>query len=802
MSKSAGFIRWFEDLSSDDLAVAGGKNASLGEMVRALKPKGVRVPDGFAITTNGYFHFLEANRLSERVRPLLDELKGDSDSLIRVGNAVRRLFVDAEIPPDLAGQITAAYDELSRRCNLPDADVAVRSSATAEDLPDASFAGQQETFLNVTGHNELLDACRKCYASLFTNRAITYRREKGFGDMDVALSIGVQKMVRADKAGAGVMFSLDTESGFPRVVLINAAWGLGETVVQGSVNPDEYMVFKPLLDRPQLAPLVKKSLGTKEAKLVYAPSGGDATRLVTTRRIERRTFVLKDEETLQLARWAVAIEEHYGQPMDIEWAKDGATGELFVVQARPETVHARRDAGVLKTYRLKEKGSRLLAGLAVGEAIATGKVCLMESADQIRYFRDGSILVTSMTDPDWVPIMRRAAGIVTDQGGRTCHAAIVSRELGVPAVVGTVNATQKLNDGQEITLSCADGEDGAVYDGILEFESTDVDISNLPDTRTRVMLNVGSPAAAFSWWRLPARGIGLARMEFIISSQIKVHPLALSRFDQLEDETARGEIEDLTQDYEDISEYFVEHLARGISRIAATQFPEPVIVRMSDFKTNEYADLIGGRQFEPREANPMLGFRGASRYYSPAYGDGFALECQAIKRVREQIGLDNVAIMIPFCRTVAEADRVLEVLAEHGLGRAVNGLEVYMMCEIPSNVILADEFARRFDGFSIGSNDLTQLVLGVDRDSAQLAHLFDERNEAVKRMIGDLITTAHKHGCKVGICGQAPSDYPDFADFLVRAGIDSISLNPDSVVAVTRRIAETESSLGSRQRGA
>jgi len=795
MSRERNCIRWFEALSAADLRLAGGKNAALGEMLSALGAAGVRVPPGFAITTDAYRRFLAANHLDKKLAESLARLENNTGSLIAVGNAIRRNFMDSEFPPDIAAQIVAAYAELSRRCGLDEADVAVRSSATAEDLPDASFAGQQETFLNVTGEHELLSACRRCYASLFTNRAITYRMEKGFGHLDLALSVGVQKMVRSDRAGAGVMFSLDTESGFPRVVLINAAWGLGETVVRGIVNPDEYMVFKPLLDRPNLRPIVKKSLGTKETKLVYAPRAEGTTRLVTTRRIERRSFVLKDDEILQLARWTRAIEDHYRQPMDIEWAKDGNTGELFVVQARPETVHARREAGTLKTYQLKGKGRRLLSGLAVGEAIVADKVCLMESADQIRYFRDGSILVTRMTDPDWVPIMRRAAGIVTDQGGRTCHAAIVSRELGVPAVVGTGRATEVLNDNQEITLSCAEGEDGAIYEGILDYDATETDIANVPRTRTTVMLNIGSPAAAFRWWKLPCQGIGLARIEFIVSSQVRTHPLALVRFDELESEEARREIEELTQDYEDITEYFVDNLALGISRIAATRYPDPVIVRTSDFKTNEYADLLGGRQFEPAESNPMLGFRGAARYYSPLYRPGFDLECRALRRVREEIGLDNIIVMIPFCRTVEEADKVLEVLAANGLRRGEKGLRIYMMAEIPSNVILAEEFARRFDGFSIGSNDLTQLVLGVDRDSAPLAHLFDERNPAVRRLIQDLIATAHSAGCKVGICGQAPSDFPEFAAFLVEAGIDSISLNPDSVVPVTRHIARIESGL-------
>jgi len=788
-------IRWFEELGNEDIAIAGGKNASLGEMIRSLKSQGVSVPDGFAITTDAYRDMLEHNRMGPKLKELLGRLTGDRGSLIEVGNAIRRLFVTAEFPPETEEAIRASYAELCTRTGDQETDVAVRSSATAEDLPDASFAGQQETFLNVTGDYELLEACRRCYASLFTNRAITYRQEKGFDHLEVALSVGVQKMVRSDRAGAGVMFSIDTETAFPDVVLINAAWGLGETVVKGSVNPDEYMVFKPLLDREGLRPVIKKSLGSKKEKMVYAPRGRGATRVVNTRRIERHSYVLKDEEILRLARWATVIERHYGKPMDIEWAKDGDSGELFIVQARPETVHAGRDAAALRTYRLKETGRRLLGGLAVGDAISAGKACLMEDVDQIRYFRDGSILVTSMTDPDWVPIMKRSAGIVTDKGGRTCHAAIVSRELGVPAIVGTHDATARLEDDMEITIDCSQGEDGTVYEGILDFESEDVDFTNVPETRTRIMLNIGSPATALRWWRLPSRGIGLARMEFIVTSHIKIHPMALARFDQVESEEERHRIEELTQDYEDITGYFVENLARGIARIAASQYPHPVVVRMSDFKTNEYADLIGGRQFEPKESNPMLGFRGASRYYSPQYREGFKLECRAVKRAREELGLDNVIVMIPFCRTLEEADRVLETMTDAGLKRGDKGLKVYVMCEIPSNVILADRFAERFDGFSIGSNDLTQLVLGVDRDSAELAHVFDERNDAVKAMIEQLIAAAHHAGSKVGICGQAPSDYPEFTEFLIRAGIDSISLNPDSVIAMKRRVADMEKNL-------
>jgi pyruvate,water dikinase len=786
------YVSWFETLSYTDVPLVGGKNASLGEMVRTLKDKGISVPDGFATTAKAYWDFLKANDLDGQIKALLKDWRQGAKSLEETGKAIRRLFLRAQFPPDLASDISLAYHELSRRYDVNDVDVAVRSSATAEDLPDASFAGQQETFLNVTGDHELLDSCRRCYASLFTDRAIVYRQEKGFDHLRVALSIGVQKMVRSDKAGSGVMFTIDTETGFQDVAVINAAWGLGENVVQGAVNPDEYMAFKPLLDKPNLKPVIEKNLGAKEKKLIYAVGGTKTTKNLDTTAEERQSFVLNDDEILTLARWAVTIERHYGKPMDIEWAKDGNTGQLFIVQARPETVQSRREASAFKSYEMTEKGKRLLTGLSVGDSIAAGPVCLIKSTTDIDRFRDDAILVTEMTDPDWVPIMKRARGIVTDHGGRTCHAAIVSRELGIPAIVGTGTATQVLNDGQRVTISCAEGDQGYVYEGLLGFREEEVNLEGLPETRTRLMMNIASPAAAFRWWRLPVQGIGLARMEFIINNIIKIHPLALVHFDQVADPEASRQILALTQGYDDKAEYFVDHLARGIAKIAASQYPEPVIVRMSDFKTNEYANLIGGQQFEFQESNPMLGFRGASRYYSDHYREGFALECRAIKRVREEMGLANVIIMIPFCRTLKEADRVLQVLSDHGLKRGAAGLEVYVMAEIPSNVILAEQFAERFDGFSIGSNDLTQLVLGVDRDSSELAELFDERDEAVKRMIRSLITSAHQAGRKVGICGQAPSDYPDFAEFLVGCGIDSISLNPDSVIKVKRHVAAAE----------
>jgi pyruvate, water dikinase len=782
-------IRWFEKLSSKDVEMVGGKNASLGEMVKNLKKQGIEVPDGFATTADAYWQYLEANDLKEKITSYLKKMEAGENSLAKSGKAIRNLFRKGSFPEETAEAICGAYHELCQRYETKQVDVAVRSSATAEDLPEASFAGQQESFLNIAGEEKLLDACRKCYASLFTDRAIAYRQEKGFDHMKVALSVGVQKMVRSDKAGAGVMFTIDTETGFPDVVVIDAAWGLGENVVQGTVTPDQYMVFKPLLDEKNFHPIIEKTKGTKEKKMLYAKGGSKATKNINTSKEERQSFVLDDQEILELARWAVAIEKHYKKPMDIEWAKDGETEKLFIVQARPETVQSQQEAGSLKTYTLKKKGKRLLTGLSIGQAIAAGEVCKIKSSDDIERFKEGFILVTEMTDPDWVPIMKQAKGIVTDYGGRTCHAAIVSRELGIPAIVGAGEATDKLKEGQEVTISCAEGDQGFVYEGILEYEESEVSLEKIPKTQTQIMMNVASPAAAFRWWRLPCEGIGLARMEFIINNIIKIHPMALVRFDDLEDRKAHRRIEKLTLGYEDKTEYFVDHLSRGIAKIAASQYPDPVIVRMSDFKTNEYANLIGGKAFEPKEDNPMIGFRGASRYYSKRYREGFDLECKAIKRVRENMGFKNVLIMIPFCRTLEEADQVLEVLAKNDLKRGTDDLQVYVMCEIPSNVVLADQFAERFDGFSIGSNDLTQLVLGVDRDSAELAPLFDERNEAVKKMIQDLIKSAHKANRKVGICGQAPSDYPDFATFLVKAGIDSISLNPDSIIEVKQRIA-------------
>ena len=790
-------VHWFEELGIADVPRVGGKNASLGEMVRELASRGVRVPGGFATTADAYRSYVEANGIGPALRDRLEDHRAGRATLRETGAAVRELFLRGEFPAGTARQIRQFYRELSARTGRDRLSVAVRSSATAEDLPDASFAGQQETFLNVVGEDELLEACRRCYASLFTDRAITYRELKRFDHLAVALSVGVQEMVRADLGCSGVMFSIDTESGFPRVAVVSATWGLGETVVQGTVDPDKYLVFKPLLDVAE-APIVERTRGAKLHKLVHdddAPAGAAATRLVQTSPAERQAWVLGDDDVLRLGRWAVLVEDHYGRPMDLEWAKDGLTGELFLLQARPETVQAGRSGTRFTIHHLRGEGRVLAVGAAVGDAVATGPACVVRTAADIESFRYGSVLVTEMTDPDWVPVMKRAAAIVTDHGGTTSHAAIVSRELGLPAVVGTGDASRTIPEGQELTVSCAAGDRGTVYEGTLPFDVEEVVLGELPESRTAIMVNVASPAAAFRWWRLPADGVGLARMEFVVNNIVEVHPMALVHPERVRDEADRRRIAELTAGFPDGQEYFVQTLALGLAKLAAPYHPRPVIVRLSDFKSNEYAHLVGGAAFEEPEENPMLGFRGASRYYDPRYREGFALECRALRRVRERIGFDNVVVMVPFCRTVGEADRVLATMAEHGLERGRHGLKVYMMCEIPSNVVLAEQFATRFDGFSIGSNDLTQLVLGVDRDAEALRALFDERDEAVTRMISEAIRKAHAAGIPIGICGQGPSNHPDFAEFLVREGIDSISLNPDSFLRTARRIAETERRL-------
>lgn len=796
-------IRWFEDIGIDDIPLVGGKNASLGEMYRELASRGVKVPNGFAITAEAYRSFLRETGLDQRITQIIRGLDTrDLDNLRQRGRQIRQAMLAASLQQDLERAIVEAYDRLSDG-HVDLVDVAVRSSATAEDLPDASFAGQQETYLNVQGHQALLDACKRCFASLFTDRAISYRVDKGFDHFKIALSIGVQRMVRSDLSASGIMFSIDTETGFRDAVLINASYGLGENVVQGAVNPDEYYVFKPTL-RQGFRPILQKMLGSKEFKLVYDVGGSKLVKNVPVPPDDRARFAITDDEILTLSRWACMIEDHYSakkgrtSPMDMEWAKDGHTGELFIVQARPETVQSQKRQDSLELYRLGRKGKVLLTGRSVGSKISLGPVRVVKHLQQLRDFTSGDVLVTDKTDPDWEPVMKKASGIITNRGGRTCHAAIVSRELGVPAIVGTGNATEVLRDCQMVTLSCAEGDTGFVYEEALPFTVQRVELSDLTRPRTKIMMNVGNPEEAFALSFIPNDGVGLAREEFIISTYIKVHPLALLNYDRLDDAAVKAEIDRLTVGYADKAQFFVDKLAQGVAMIAAAFYPKDVIVRLSDFKSNEYASLVGGRGYEPTEENPMIGFRGASRYYDSRYQAGFALECRAMKKVRGEMGLTNVKLMIPFCRTVEEGRLVQAEMAKHGLTRGENGLEIYVMCEVPSNVVLADQFAEVFDGFSIGSNDLTQLTLGVDRDSEIIAHLFDERNQAVTSMMASVITTARKKGKKIGICGQAPSDYPEVASFLVEQGIDSISLNPDAVLKTTMAILKLEQGL---QRG-
>ena len=801
------FIKWFEEVGRNDVALVGGKNASLGEMIRNLSSEGVNVPSGFAITAEAYKYLIKEAGIGSEIRDILEGLDThDMEDLSKRGSKIRSIIRNARCPPDLEDEIRAAYREMESRYGK-NVDVAVRSSATAEDLPTASFAGQQETYLNVRGENELIEKVMECFASLFTDRAISYRVDKGFDHFSVYLSVGVQKMVRSDLACAGVMFSIDTESGFRDAVYITGAYGLGENVVQGIVNPDQFYVFKPTLKKGY-RPLVEKKLGTKRKKLIYRKNrAGTKQKLV--RPEEQKKFVLSDDEVFTLARWACIIEEHYGMPMDIEWAKDGLTKELFVVQARPETVHSQRNVAQLETYVLEEdrnalKEKLLVEGEAVGTKIGQGEVNVIENARDIHKFEPGQILVTEMTDPDWEPIMKIAGAIVTDRGGRTCHAAIISRELGIPCVIGTVHGTKVLRNVKEVTVDCSDGV-GRVYEGRLKYRRDRVPLDQLPRTRTKIMMNIGVPGNAFVQGQIPNDGVGLAREEFIINSYIGIHPLALIDYEELK-EKAKGDrkiarviraIDARSASYDDKAQFFIDNLAMGIGKIAAGFYPNDVIVRLSDFKTNEYANLIGGYLYEPEESNPMLGWRGASRYYDERFKPAFGLECKAIKKVRDEMGLTNVKVMVPFCRTPEEGRKVIEVMEEFGLKQGENGLEVYVMCEIPSNVILADEFADVFDGFSIGSNDLTQLTLGLDRDSDLVAHIFDERNEAVKRLVKYVIDVAHRHEPrrKIGICGQAPSDFPEFAEFLVECGIDSMSLNPDVVISTRLNIAKTEKRL-------
>ncbi len=797
------FILWFDQLNNDDVQYVGGKNASLGEMYVNLVPKGIRIPNGFAVTAYAYRYFLERAGIKNRIKEILSDLNtGDMANLSERGHKVRETILQAEFPIELKTAILTAYRDLCGSYNKDrsDTDVAVRSSATAEDLPDASFAGQQESYLNIKGDSQILDACKKCIASLFTNRAISYRVDKKFDHFSIALSIGVQKMVRSDMACSGVMFSIDTESGFKDVAFITGSYGLGENIVLGAVNPDEFYVYKPKL-KEGFKPIISKKIGTKEQKLIYTTEGVKSTKNVPVPVAERNKFVLKDEEVLTLAKWATAIEEHYSQkaghlkPMDMEWAKDGVSGELFIVQARPETVVSRKNINVLENYILKQKGKLVVRGKSVGERIGAGSANVIKNVHDIGQFKKGQVLVTEMTDPDWEPIMKIASAIVTNRGGRTCHAAIISRELGIPCVVGTIDGTEKIKQGQEITVSCAEGDAGNVYEGILEFEIHKTDLQNLPKTKTKIMMNCGNPEEVFDLSFIPSEGVGLAREEFIIMSYIRAHPLALLHYKDQTPEVQK-QIDEVSLGYDDKVKFFVDKLAQGVGMIAAAFYPKDVILRFSDFKTNEYANLIGGKLYEPKEENPMIGWRGASRYYNPNYKDGFALECQAILKVRNEYGLTNLKVMVPFCRTVKEGKQVLAEMEKNGLKKGENGLEVYVMCEIPANVILSDQFAEIFDGFSIGSNDLTQLTLGLDRDSEIVAHIYDERNDAVKRLIKKVIADCKIYHRKIGICGQAPSDFVDFAQFLVECGIDSISLNPDTVIKTTLKIKEMEDKLG------
>ncbi|MBW2969912.1 phosphoenolpyruvate synthase [Candidatus Woesearchaeota archaeon] len=801
MDKSKAFVLWFDEITIEDIPLVGGKNASLGEMYQTLVKKGVRIPNGFAVTAYAYRYVLEKSGALEKLRSALRGLNVKNvRALAAAGRKARDIIMHCEFPPELESEILHAYQKLSKEYRDNNTDVAVRSSATAEDLPEASFAGQQESFLNVRGHHELIDCCKRCFASLFTNRAIAYRTEHGFDHFKVYLSIGVQKMVRSDLACAGVIFTLDTETGFPNVVFVTGSYGLGESVVQGAVNPDEFYVFKPTL-KDKFKPLIDKRLGEKATKIVYTEEGTRPIKKVDTPIDERSKFCLNDDEVLTLAKWAMIIEDHYTKkknrwcPMDIEWAKDGRSNQLFIVQARPETVQSQKNRNIVEEYKMLQKGSVLAVGKSVGNKIAQGRAHVIKDVKEIFDFKPGEVLITEMTDPDWVPIMRIASAIVTNRGGRTSHAAIVSRELGLPCIVGTNDGTHKVKTGQKVTVSCAEGEHGVVYDGFLKFKVDKVDIQKMPRTKTKVMINIGNPDEAFELSFLPNDGVGLAREEFIVNEYIKIHPMALIDFKKVEDAETKKKIEELTAGYKDKKQFFVDKLAMGVGMLAAAFYPKDVILRFSDFKTNEYVNLIGGKYFEPHEENPMIGWRGASRYYKPGYKDGFALECKAIKKVREEFGLTNLKVMVPVCRTPEEGRKVLKVMKENGLQRGKNGLQVYVMCEIPSNVVLADEFCDIFDGFSIGSNDLTQMTLGVDRDSELVADIYDERNEAVERLVQHVIGVAKQRKRKIGICGDAPSTYPEFAEFLVDCGIDSISLSPDAVVGTTLVIANHEKKL-------
>jgi len=801
------YIRFFKKLRLSDVPMVGGKNASLGEMYRQLTDKGIKVPNGFATTADAYWYYLEYNGLNDEIASTLKGLDTrDVKALARCGSHIRDIIAHANMPPKLEKQIIDAYTKLTGEYGETPLAVAVRSSATAEDLPDASFAGQQETYLNVRGSSHLIESIKRVYASLFTNRAISYRVDKGFDHMKVALSAGIQKMVRSDLASAGVMFSIDTETGFRDAVFITGAYGLGENVVQGAVSPDEAYVFKPTL-REGFKPVLSRHLGEKALKMIYSDSLKQPTKNITVPLEDQQQYCLTKDELVTLAQYAVTIEDHYSalagknQPMDIEWAKDGLSGELFIVQARPETVHTQSKGQSIESYNLKERGNILIQGKSVGGKIATGIARVIKDASQIHELEPGEVLITDMTDPDWEPIMKIAAAIVTNRGGRTCHAAIISRELGLAAVVGTGSATSSIQSGQMVTVSCAEGETGYVYEGALPFTAEHMELSTIERPKTKIMMNVASPDRAFTFSAIPNDGVGLARLEFIINNTIGMHPNALLHFDQLTDEAVKQEILDRTSAYASPVDFYVQKLAEGVSMIAAAFYPNKVIFRMSDFKSNEYANLLGGRQFEPEEENPMIGFRGASRYYSDAFKEAFALECQAMRMVRESKGLKNVRLMIPFTRTPDEGIKVLAEMEKHGLKRGEDGLEIYVMCEIPANVIAADAFLDIFDGFSIGSNDLTQLTLGVDRDSELVAHVFDERQQPVLDMLRMAISACKRRNKYIGICGQAPSDYPEIAEFLVREGIESMSLNPDCVLATTMQILEVEKDILSKMEG-
>ncbi|MBI2459248.1 MAG: phosphoenolpyruvate synthase [Parcubacteria group bacterium] len=798
---SSNYIKFFQDITIKDVPLVGGKNASLGEMYKNLSDQGIKVPNGFATTASAYNYFLEQTNLRENIKKILDGLNiKDVTDLAGRGAAVRKLIVAAEFPSDLSQAILEAYKKLSAEyflnlkskiANQKFLHVAVRSSATAEDLPDASFAGQQETFLNISREKELLLAVKKCLASLFTNRAISYRVDKGFNHFKIALSVGVQKMIRSDLAASGVVFTIDTESGFANTVLVSSIYGLGENIVQGKVNPDEFYVFKPTKT------IISRSISRKKIKMVYNANSKHPVKDVKVPVSQQCRQSITDEQVLKLADWARQIEKHYGRAMDIEWALDGRENELYIIQARPETIHSVRDYSVIEEYVLEKKNNKILStGRSVGNRIGAGTANRIMDIKDIAKFKPGQVLVTDMTDPDWEPIMKIASAIVTDKGGRTCHAAIVSRELGVPCVVGTGDVSRKVKTGRAITVSCAEGDLGFIYEGKLPFKINKTSIKNLSAgwqaKKTKIMMNIGSPEIAFQASFIPNDGVGLAREEFIINDQIKIHPLALINYAKLKDKSAKKKIAELTIGYKDKKQYFIDKLAQGLAIIAAAFYPKDVIIRFSDFKTNEYANLIGGAAYEPVEGNPMIGWRGASRYYSPQFKPAFELECAAMKKAREEMKLTNLKAMVPFCRTTAEAEQVIKIMADNGLKRGFNGFELYCMVEIPSNVILAEEFAKLFDGFSIGSNDLTQLTLGVDRDSALVSQVYDENNEAVKKLIKQAIAAAKKTGTKIGICGQAPSDFPEFAQFLVACGIDSISLNPDTVIKTTLAILETE----------